>query len=51
MAFDNTVEKGEIAHNEQFLLFQQSFYPFEELSTIFIKFEIVVSKLFQSGWV
>ena len=25
------------------------FYPFEELSTIFIKFEIVVSKLFQFG--
>ena len=25
------------------------FYPFEELSTIFIKFEIVVCKLFQFG--
>ena len=37
MSFENTVGKGEIAHNE-----------FEELSFIFIKFEIVVRKLIQS---
>ena len=37
-----TLGKGEIAHYEQFLLF-----PFGELSTIFIKFAIVVCKLFQ----
>ena len=34
--------KGEIACNDQFL-------PFRELSTIFIKVEIVVCKLFQFG--
>ena len=41
--------KGEIAHNEQFLLFPQCFLPVEELSAIFIKFEIVVCKVFQFG--
>ena len=40
---------GEIACNEQFLLFPQYFYPFEELSFVNIKFEIVVCKLFQFG--
>ena len=28
MYFENTVGKGEIAHNEQFLLFPQCFLPF-----------------------
>ena len=28
MSFKNTVEKGEIARNEQFLLFPQCFLPF-----------------------
>ena len=43
-SFENTVGKGEIARNEQFLVFPHSvFYPFEKLSAIFIKFEIVVS--------
>ena len=32
--------KGEIALNEQFLLFQQCFYPFGELSAIFIFYQI-----------
>ena len=41
-SFENTVRKGEIAHDEQFLLFLQCFYLFRELSTISIKFEIVV---------
>ena len=36
--FENTVGKGEIVHNIVF-------YPFEELSSIFIKLEIVVCKL------
>ena len=27
-SFENTVGKGEIAHNEQFLLFPQCFLPF-----------------------
>ena len=31
VSFENTVGKGEIARNEQFLLFPQFFYPFEEL--------------------
>ena len=41
--------KEEIAHNKQFLLSHSVFYPFGELSTIFIKFEIVICKLFQLG--
>ena len=55
-SFENTVGKGEIARDEQFLLFITSnfffshsvFYPFGELSVIFIKFEIAICKLFQS---
>ena len=48
MPFENTVGKGEIACNKQFLLFPHSvFYPSRELSAIFVKFEIVVCKLFQ----
>ena len=33
-SFENTVRKGEIAHNEQFLLFPQCFLAFGELSNI-----------------
>ena len=44
-----TVGKGEIARNEQFLLFPHCFYQFGELFAISIKFEIVVCKLFQFG--
>ena len=47
--FENTVGNGEIARIEQFLLFHSVFYPFGELSAIFIKFKIVVCKLFQFG--
>ena len=40
----------DVARKEQFLLFQQYFYQhLGEFSTIFIKFEIVVCKLFQYG--
>ena len=47
-SFENTVGKGEIAHNEQFLLFPQCFvYLYIELSAIFIKFKIVGCKLLQ----
>ena len=47
-SFENTVGKGEIARNEQFLLFPLCFlYPFKELSVIFIEVKIVVCKLFQ----
>ena len=45
----NTVGKGEIARNEQFLCSHRVFYPFRELSAIVIKFEIVVCKLPQFG--
>ena len=45
--FENTVGKGEITCKEQFLLFHRVSYPFRELSAIFIKFEIVICKLFQ----
>ena len=50
-SFENTVGKGEIAHNEQFLLFPQCFLSFGELSAIFLKFKFVVCKLFQFGGV
>ena len=36
---ENTLGKGEIAHNEQFLLFHRVFYLFGELSAIFVEFE------------
>ena len=44
-----TFGKGEIAHNEQFLLFAQYFRPILRTSCCFIKFEIVVCKFFQFG--
>ena len=37
-SFENTVGKGEIAHDEKFLLLPQFFYPVGELFAIFIKF-------------
>ena len=46
-SFKNIVGKGEIAHNEQFLFSRSVFYPHKVLSAIFIKFKIVVCKLFQ----
>ena len=39
--------KEKIARNEQFLHSHCVFYPFVELSSIFIPFEFVVCKLFQ----
>ena len=46
-------EKGEIARHEQFLLFlhvwRTFFYMFGELYAVFIKFDIVVCKLYQFG--
>ena len=44
-----TLGKGEIARNEQFLLFPQCFLLFRRTFWHFIKFEIVVCKLFQFG--
>ena len=43
-SFENTLGKGEIARNKQFLLFPLCFYPSVELSAIFIKFAIVFCK-------
>ena len=45
---ENTMGKGEIACNEQFLLFPQCFLPVLRTLSSFIRFEIVVCKLFQS---
>ena len=48
-SFENTVGKGKIACNEQFLRFQQCFLPLWRTFHYFIEFEIVVCKLFQFG--
>ena len=48
-AFVNTVGKGEIARNEQFLLFPQCFLPVWRTFFHFRQFEIVVCKVFQFG--
>ena len=49
-SFENTVGKGEIAHNEQFLLFPLCFLPFIYLcGELFIKIKMVAFKLFQFG--
>ena len=44
---ENTVGKGEIARNEQFLLYLE--FSTRKLSAIFTKFKIVVCRLFQFG--
>ena len=48
-SFENTVGKGVIARNEQFLLFPQCFLPFGGLSAIFIKYRVFVCKLIHFG--
>ena len=49
-SFENTVGKGEIARNEQFLLFPQFFFYLPaKLSAIVIKSKIIIWKLFQFG--
>ena len=50
-SFENTVGKGEIARNEQFLLFPQCFLPVMRTLGNFHKFKIVVCKLFHFGTV
>ena len=42
-------EKEKLLVTSNFSFSHSVFYPFEELSIIFIKFEIVVCKLFQYG--
>ena len=49
MSFENTERKGEIAHMSNFSFSHSVFYPLRELSPVFIKFEIVVCKVFQFG--
>ena len=47
-SFENTVGKGEIAPNEQFLFYPTVFStPIGKLSAIIIKFGTVVCKIFQ----
>ena len=48
-SFENTVGKEEIAHNSNFSFSHSVFYLFREIFAIFIKFEIVVSELFEFG--
>ena len=47
--FENTVGKGEIARNEQFLLFPQFSTLLENFSPFSSNLKIVVYKLFQFG--
>ena len=47
--FENTVGKGEIARNEQFLLFPQCFLPVWITFGHFLQILIVVCKLFLFG--
>ena len=47
-SFENSMGKGEIAHKQAIFLFPTLFFTcFGELSINFIKFEIVVCKLFK----
>ena len=48
-SFENTVGKEEIACNERFLCFPRCFLPYEEVFPMFIKYEIVVFRLFLFG--
>ena len=49
MSFENTVEKGEIARNEQFLLFQQFFTRFESILSLSSNFKLSSSNRFELG--
>ena len=50
-SFENFLGKGEIARDEQYLIFPHCFLLFFENSVILIKFEIVFFELFQfSVW-
>ena len=51
-SFENTVgKKKELLLTSNFFFSHSVFYPFVEISAFFIKFEIVVCKLFQFGLV
>ena len=49
LSFENTMGKGEIARNEEFLLFPECFLPVSKTLCHFHLFEIVVCKLFKFG--
>ena len=42
-------EKKKLLETSNFAFYHYVFYPFGELSAIFIKFEIVIRELFQIG--
>ena len=48
-SFENTVGKGEITRNEQFLHFPQCFPSISRNFAIFITFEIIVCNLNEFG--
>ena len=48
-SYGNTVRKKKMLVTSNFSFTHSVFYPFEELSAIFIKFKIVVYKFFQFG--
>ena len=48
-SFENLCKKEKLLLTSNFSFSHSVFYPFEKLSSIFTKFEIIVSKLFQSG--
>ena len=48
-SFENTVGKGEIARNEQFLLFPQCFYPSRDFSPFSVNLELLPESCFIFG--
>ena len=48
-SFENSVGTGEIARNEQILLFPHCLYLFREISACIIEVKIIVCTLFQLG--
>ena len=47
-SFENTVGKGEIAHNDQFLFSRKCFLPIWRTLCHFRRFKIAICKLFES---
>ena len=45
--FENTLEKEKLLLTNNFSFSHSVFYPFGEVSIIFVEFEIVICKLFQ----
>ena len=49
--FENTLGKGEIAHNGNFFFSHSFFYPFGKLSTIFINLKLSAANSFSLQFV